>query len=150
MEDSKKTIETYTYSLCDNDKIGKSVWVALISYKNTERLLTGISHCASKNRAELYSIYSALKVLKEPCKVHVYSDSQFVTNAFNLKWIERWQDKGWKMRHHDSFPNLDVWKALLPLLDYHDVSIEWINMPESLPKALICKKKAEQLFSYGA
>ena len=101
---------------------------------------------ADKNRAELYSIYATLKALKEPCEVHIYSDSQFIVNAYNLKWIEKWATNGWRLHKVDPVPNQDVWKVLIPLFEYHSVSMEWVRNTDTLPKIQVCKSKAEQMF----
>lgn len=145
-----KTIDIYTYSICEGKATdltaGFCAWTALLSYNTTERMLFGISESATKNRADLFSVYSALKALKEPCEVHVFSDSQFITNAYNLSWITRWESRGWMLHKSDPVPNADIWQALLPLLNMHTVSFTWVRKTDVMPKMQTCKNKAAQLF----
>lgn len=139
-----KSVEIYTFSLSESPR-GLSVWVSSLAFGSAERVLSGVAHNTNKDRAEVYSIYAALKALKEPCGVHIYSDSQFISNAITLGWIHHWNENGWRI-HHKPVPNQDVWKAILPLLDYHTVSIEWVQKPITLPKMIRCREKAGELF----
>lgn len=138
-----KKVNIYTFSLSESPR-GLSIWVTLLSFGEAERIAYGVAHNANKDRAEVYSIYAGLKALKEPCGVHIYSDSQFISNAITLGWIYHWNENGWKI-HHKPVPNQDVWKAILPLLDYHTVSIEWVQKPITLPKMIKCREKAGEL-----
>lgn len=146
--DDRKQVNIYTYSLSEDVTHGLSVWVSLLSCASSERFLSGVAHHTNKNRAELYSIYAALKALKTPCNVHIYSDSQFISSAINLAWIEHWKEKGWNI-HHKPVPNQDVWKALLPLLEQHTVTIEWVKRTDVAPNMQKCKEKAGELFLFN-
>ena len=140
-----RSVKLYTFSIGEDIKTGINVWVSILSCNYKERILSGSANNTNKNRAELYSIYAALKALKEPCIVHIYSDSQFVTNAISLKWISRWSKNGWQI-HHKPVPNQDVWKALLPLLDRHTVFIEWVRKTDVEPIMQKCREKAGLMF----
>ena len=146
MSNEIKQVDIYTYSLSEDVSHGLSVWVSLLSCASSERFLSGVAHHTNKNRAEVYSIYAALKALKEPCNVHIYSDSQFVVSAYNLNWIEKWNTRGWMIHRVDPVPNQDVWKALLPLLEQHTVTIEWVKKSDVEPNMQKCKEKAGELF----
>jgi ribonuclease HI len=75
---------------------------------------------------ELFSVISALEALKEPCRVELYTDSQYVANAINLGWLRSWQRTGWKRKGGD-VKNPDLWQRLVPLLDRHDVKFIWVK-----------------------
>ena len=53
--------------------------------------------CTTNNRMELLGAIAALEVLKAPCEVTLYSDSQYVVNAFNQHWVDGWLRRGWKL-----------------------------------------------------
>ena len=44
---------------------------------------------------ELQAAIEALKLLKEPCQVNLYSDSAYLVNAFNQNWLASWQKRNW-------------------------------------------------------
>jgi ribonuclease HI len=75
---------------------------------------------------ELLSVITALEALKEPCKVELYSDSQYVVNAVNEGWLSNWQKKGWRRRDGD-VKNIDLWLTLIPLLELHDITFHWVK-----------------------
>ena len=50
----------------------------------------------TNNRMELMAVIAGLEALNRPCEVEVYSDSQYVVNAFNQHWVDGWIKKGWK------------------------------------------------------
>ena len=66
----------------------------------------------TNNRMELMAVIRGLEALNRPCEVELYSDSQYVVNAFNQHWIEGWIKKGWKphqvnfnwVKGHDGHP----------------------------------------------
>jgi ribonuclease HI len=61
-------------------------------------------------------------MLKEPCSVKVYSDSAYVVNAINQKWIDNWQKNGWKNSNKEIVKNKELWQKLLELLKIHKVN----------------------------
>ena len=50
----------------------------------------------TNNRMELMAVIAGLEALNRSCEVEVYSDSQYVVNAFNQHWVDGWIKKGWK------------------------------------------------------
>ena len=63
-----------------------------------------------------------MQALKEPCYVDLYSDSQYVTEAFNQGWINFWQLNGWKTSGKKEVKNVDLWQELLGLVKLHKVT----------------------------
>ena len=58
--------------------------------------LSGGFECTTNNRMELLGVIEGLAALKRPCKVEVHSDSQYVVNAFNQRWVDGWLKRGWR------------------------------------------------------
>ena len=79
------------------------------------------------NRMELMAVIAALEALKRPCEVEVHSDSQYVVNAFNQRWIPGWIRRGWKTASKGPVKNVDLWKRLLAAAEPHDVSFVWVR-----------------------
>ena len=81
----------------------------------------------TNNRMELLGAIVALEALKRPCEVELHSDSQYVVNAFNKRWVQGWQRKGWKTANKQPVKNPDLWKRLLAAMEPHEVTWLWVK-----------------------
>jgi ribonuclease HI len=100
----------------------------------------------TNNRMELFAVISGLGALKEPCRVRVHSDSTYVVDAFNKKWVDNWQQNGWKTADKKPVENQDLWRLLLLTMRRHQVSFHKVpghanhaenNRCDALAKAAI-------------
>ena len=57
---------------------------------------------------ELAAVVNALAALKEPCEVHLHTDSAYIVNALNEGWIENWKRRGWTTADDDL--NIDIYR----------------------------------------
>ena len=120
-----KHVTIYTDGACSGNP-GPGGWGAILMYGKKEKELSGGEISTTNNRMELISVISALEALREPCRVTLYTDSQYVANAINLGWLESWKAKGWK-RKGGEVKNLDLWIKLVPLLETHNVTFTWVK-----------------------
>jgi len=120
-----KNVTIYTDGSCSGNP-GPGGWGAILIYGKTEKELSGGEISTTNNRMELFSVITALEALREPCEVEVYTDSQYVSNAISLGWLESWKNRGWKRKGGD-VKNLDLWIKLVPLLETHNVKFIWIK-----------------------
>lgn len=81
----------------------------------------------TNNRMELLGCIVGLEALKRPCTVTVYSDSQYLVNAFNQHWVEGWLKRGWKNAQKQPVKNVDLWKRLLSAKEPHEVKFVWVK-----------------------
>ncbi len=81
----------------------------------------------TNNRMELMAVIAGLEALNRPCEVELYSDSQYVVNAFNQHWIDGWLKKGWKRGKNEQVKNVDLWKRLLAAKEPHRVKFIWVK-----------------------
>jgi ribonuclease HI len=83
----------------------------------------------TNNRMEIMAVIAGLELLKVPCRVELYSDSQYVVNAVEKGWAAKWQRFGWykDSKHKEKAKNEDLWKRLLPLLEMHQVTFHWVK-----------------------
>lgn len=81
----------------------------------------------TNNRMELMAVVAGLEALHKPCDVEVYSDSKYVVDAFNKKWIDSWLAKGWKRGKNEPVKNIDIWKRLLVAKAQHNVTFIWVK-----------------------
>ena len=81
----------------------------------------------TNNQMELMAVITGLEALKKACDVTIYSDSKYVVDAFNNKWIDGWIKKGWKTAGKSPVKNVDLWKRLLAAKEKHDVEFIWVK-----------------------
>lgn len=96
----------------------------------------------TNNRMELMAVIAGLEALNCPCEVELYSDSQYVVNAFNQHWIEGWLKKGWKRGKNEPVKNVDLWKRLLQAKEPHQVQFIWVKGHDGHPQNERCDSLA--------
>lgn len=116
-----KEVILYTDGACSGNP-GKGGWGAVLIYKGIQKEFSGYEELTTNNRMELTAVIEGLKKLKEQCIVTIYTDSAYVCNAFVNKWIENWQQNGWKTANKKSILNKELWLDLIDLCNYHNVS----------------------------
>jgi ribonuclease HI len=115
-----KQVTIYTDGACSGNP-GKGGWAAILIYRGHEKIISGGYPDTTNNRMELFAIINALKQLKEPCAVTLYSDSAYSIDPFLKGWIGVWQSRGWKTMSGEAVKNIDLWNALLLETDKHEV-----------------------------
>lgn len=120
-----KEVTIYTDGACSGNP-GPGGWGAILQYKGQSRELSGGEKETTNNRMELSGVITALNALKEPCTVDLYTDSQYIANAINKRWLAAWKAKGWK-RKDGELKNVDLWQELDRLLSIHTVSFHWVK-----------------------
>lgn len=120
-----KHVDIYTDGACSGNP-GPGGWGAILIYKENRRELSGGEAETTNNRMELTGVITALQTLKEPCEVTLYTDSQYIVNAINKKWLAGWKAKNWK-RKDGELKNIDLWQELDRLLSVHSVTFNWVK-----------------------
>ena len=120
-----KHVQIYTDGACSGNP-GPGGWGAILIYGKAEKEFSGGEAVTTNNRMELISVIAALTALREPCKVDLYTDSQYITNAIELGWLDSWRRRGWR-RKGGEVKNLDLWLKLIPLLETHKVTFTWVK-----------------------
>lgn len=118
-------IDIYTDGACSGNP-GPGGWGAVLIYNDIKKEISGYEENTTNNRMELTAAIKALSLLKRSCKINLYSDSSYLINAFNQKWIENWQKRGWLKSDKTPVENKDLWLKLLDLSSCHD--IKWIKV----------------------
>ena len=96
----------------------------------------------TNNRMELMAVIAGLEALNRSCEVEVYSDSQYVVNAFNQHWVDSWIKKGWKRGKNEPVKNVDLWKRLLEAKQKHSVTFHWVKGHDGHPQNERCDELA--------
>ncbi|MDR0917411.1 MAG: ribonuclease HI [Oscillospiraceae bacterium] len=120
-----KKVDIYTDGACSGNP-GPGGWGAVLMYGAKKREMSGGDHATTNNRMELLAVITALETLTEPCEVALYSDSQYVTNAINKRWLDGWVKVNFHRKTGD-VKNPDLWRRLLPLIERHRVTFIWVK-----------------------
>lgn len=91
--------------------------------------LSGGFKTTTNNRMEIYAMIAALRALKAPCHIEMYSDSQYVINAFEKGWLDKWQSFGWykDAKRKEKAKNVDLWQELLEVKAPHEMVFHWVK-----------------------
>ena len=111
----------YTDGACSGNP-GPGGWGAILMCKGVKKEISGGSKQTTNNIMELTAVIEGLKMLKFPCEVDLYSDSAYVVNAFEQKWIFGWIKKNWKTASGDPVKNKELWEELYGLTKIHTVN----------------------------
>ena len=120
MEEKEFNVTIYTDGACSGNP-GAGGWGAILLYEGIKREFSGFDPETTNNKMELTAVIEALKKLKKPCKVKLYSDSAYVVNSITLGWLENWKSNGWRGSDKKPVKNIELWEALDELLLVHDV-----------------------------
>ena len=101
-------------------------WAAILRYGKREKVLTGNHPNTTNNRMELTAAIAALKALTQPCQIQFYTDSEYLRRGIN-EWIENWAQKGWRTESGGAVANADLWQALWPLTQEHEIEWHWVR-----------------------
>ena len=137
----KKKVTIFTDGACSGNP-GPGGYAAILRYKEQEKEIFGALKETTNNRMELTAVIMALKTLREPCDVEIFSDSKYVVDAFKKGWISNWQKNGWKTSNRKPVLNVDLWKELLMLLKVHDVTFFWVKGHNAHPENERCDSLA--------
>ena len=145
--DDKKPVYIYTDGSCSGNP-GPGGWGCILKYNSKIKRISGGSVDTTNNRMEMTAVIEALKALKIPCKVFLYTDSQYVCNSINNEWVYVWKKNGWKKSDKKPALNSDLWKEMLKLLDIHDVKFFWIKGHDGHPENEECDRMAVEQTAY--
>ena len=121
-----KQVEVYTDGACSGNP-GPGGWGAILRYGGVEKELAGYNRETTNNRMELTAAIKGLEALKEPCRVKLYTDSQYLAKAINQGWLKSWKKNGWKKSDKEPVLNVELWKQLDSQLTRHTVTIHWVK-----------------------
>ena len=120
-----KHVEIFTDGACRGNP-GPGGWGALLRYAGTERELHGGEPHTTNNRMELTAAIRALAALRGPCRIDVYTDSQYVRSGIT-EWMKNWKKRGWRTADRQPVKNADLWQALDEQAGRHAVQWHWVR-----------------------
>ena len=144
-----KKIYIYADGACSCNP-GAGGWGSILIYNNKEKEISGYEEYTTNNRMEITAVIKALQLVKGKCDISIYSDSAYVCNAFNEKWIDKWQNNKWRNSTKKPVLNLYLWQELVSLLSNHKYEFikvkghadnEYNNRCDKLATTAIANKK---------
>jgi ribonuclease HI len=118
-------VEIFTDGACKGNP-GPGGWGAVLVAGTHEKELFGGENPTTNNRMELMAVIEALRSLRRPCVVQVYTDSQYVQKGIS-EWITGWKARGWKTADKKPVKNADLWQQLDEARQPHTISWHWVR-----------------------
>ncbi len=114
----------YTDGSCDVNP-GLGGWAALLRSGRHEKVLQGHERDSTNNRMELTAALRALEALKQPSRVQLHTDSQYLRRGIT-EWLPGWRARGWK-RKGGALANVELWQALDKATQRHEIDWHWVK-----------------------
>jgi len=118
-------VEAFTDGACSGNP-GPGGWGVLLRTGAHEKELFGGEAHTTNQQMELQAAIEALKALKRPCRVTIYSDSKYVVRGMT-EWLPNWKRRGWKTAGKKPVSNLERWQELDRLSTQHEVRWRWVK-----------------------
>ncbi len=126
LENERKKVTIYTDGACLGNP-GPGGYGVVLIYGTNRKEMSGGFRRTTNNRMEILAAIVGLEALKTPCRVTLYSDSQYLVNAIEKGWAIRWRAKGWWRNKTERAANPDLWERLLRCCELHDVTFQWVR-----------------------
>jgi ribonuclease HI len=138
-----QVVEIFTDGSCRGNP-GPGGWGAILRSGSTEKELFGGEAATTNNKMELTAVIRALEALRQPSKVSLYTDSQYVQKGIS-EWIHGWKRNGWKTADKKPVKNKELWVELDELRKKHDIEWHWVKGHAGHPE----NERADQLANKG-
>ena len=125
MDSEPKTVEIWTDGGCKPNP-GPGGWAAILRFGGHERVLSGAEAATTNNRMELTAAAAALEALSRPCRVALYTDSEYLKNGIT-RWKEGWVRRNWRNAAGDPVANMDLWRRVLDAAARHEIAWHWVR-----------------------
>ena len=125
-------ITIYTDGACVGNP-GPGGWAAIILLENEKKELFGGEKLTTNNRMELMATIKALEYCFEQEKkqpslklIKIFTDSIYVKEGITV-WINNWEKNNWKTADKKNVKNVDLWKKLQELVQFHNIEWNWVK-----------------------
>ncbi len=140
----KGIIQLYTDGAASGNPGPGGIGVVLI-YGNRRKEISEGYELTTNNRMELLAVIRGLEAIKwKDARVNIYTDSKYVSEPVNEKWIDEWERKHFKKRK-----NSDLWISFLALYRKHNIEIQWIKGHNNNPENERCDRLAVMAYQKG-
>ena len=140
---SPQQVEIYTDGACKGNP-GPGGWGVLLRFGAHVKELHGGEPGTTNNRMELTAVIEGLAALTRPCRVHLYTDSQYVQKGISV-WIHDWKRRDWRTADKKPVKNVDLWQRLDALAAQHEIGWKWVKGHAGHPE----NERADELANLG-
>ena len=130
----------HTDGSCLRNPGGAGGWAAVIETTATGAVeeKSGGDPKTTNNRMELTAALMALSAVPEGARVALYTDSQYLKNAFTKFWLPAWKKRGWKKADGEPVLNQDLWVQLDAAFAARQVQFHWVKGHAGNPRNERC------------
>ncbi|GAB6036385.1 ribonuclease HI [Fundidesulfovibrio butyratiphilus] len=121
---------------------GPGGYGAILSWQDHEKELSHGYKLTTNNRMEILAVIAGLESLKGTRQVEVVTDSMYVRDAIEKRWLAKWKKNGWKTADRKDVKNKDLWTRLDGLLSRHKVKLTWVRGHNGHPMNERCDRLA--------
>ena len=118
-------VEIFTDGACSGNP-GPGGWGAILRFGVVERELAGGEPVTTNNRMELMAAIAGLEALKRPCRVRLYTDSQYLRDGIT-RWLPAWKARGWRTAAKAAVKYIDLWQRLEAAAAPHQIEWHWVR-----------------------
>ena len=118
-------VEIFTDGACSGNP-GPGGWGAILRSRGIEKELSGGEPATTNNRMELMAAIAGLEALKRPCRVRLYTDSQYLRDGIT-QWLPAWKARGWRTAGKAPVKNVDLWQRLEQAAAPHEIEWHWVK-----------------------
>lgn len=120
-----KKITIYTDGSCLGNP-GPGGWGAILLHNGEEKEISGANKATTNNQMEMQAAIEALKTLKEPFEISLYTDSKYLKDGIT-SWIHGWKRNNWKNAKKEPVKNKELWLILDSLVQDHKITWNWVK-----------------------
>lgn len=121
----KPVVTIWTEGSCRSNP-GPAGYAALLVSGEHQREVLGGHPFATNNQMEMLAAIAGLEALKQPCKVTLVTDSQYLRRGIT-EWIHRWMQNGWENSQGKPVANQKLWIRLHEATQLHEVEWKWVK-----------------------
>jgi ribonuclease HI len=122
---SMPEVEIFTDGACSGNP-GPGGWGVILRARGVEKELSGGEPLTTNNRMELMAAIAGLEALNRPCRIKLYTDSQYLRDGIT-QWLPNWKARGWRTAGRTAVKNLDLWQRLEAAAALHEIEWIWVR-----------------------
>ena len=130
-----KSVKLFSDGSCLGNP-GAGVWAYILQYGDAIKKASGAEAMTTNNQMELTAAIMGLSALKQPCRVELFTDSEFVVKAISF-WLAKWVVTDFKGKK-----NADLWRRYLAAAAPHEIKASWVKGHAGHPQNEECDAMA--------
>ena len=142
MANHPKIVEIFTDGACSGNP-GPGGYGALLRYGDMAKEISGCEPCTTNNRMEMMAVIQALRQLKRPCRIRLYTDSKYVMRGMT-EWLPAWIRHNWMTSQRRPVLNKDLWLKILDQTKPHQIEWKWVRGHTGHPENERCDRLARE------